>query len=66
MALARKYQMGGLIQPLSLLDINTPKDTSVSEEDTILRGRVLHLGQIITEEKSTADAIKGIVGTLRT
>ena len=65
MALARKYQMGGLIQPLSLLDINTPKDTSVSEEDTILRGRVLHLGQIITEEKSRVDAIKGIVGTLR-
>ena len=65
MALAYKYQMGGLVQPLSLLDMNTPKGTSVSEEDTILRSRALHLGQNITQEKSTADAIKEIVTTLR-
>ena len=65
MALARKYQMGGLLQPLSLLDLNTPKGTSVSERDTILRSRVLHLGQFFTEEKSTAEAIKEIVRTLR-
>ena len=64
-ALAQKYQMGGLVQPLSLLDMNTPRGTSVSEEDTILRGRALHLGQNITEEKSTAEAIKDIVGILR-
>ena len=64
-ALARKYQMVGMVQPLSLLDMNTPKGTSVSEEDTILRSRALHLGKIITEEKSTAEAIKEIGRTLR-
>ena len=64
-ALARKYQIGGLVQPLSLLDMNTARGTSVSEEDIILRGRALHLGQTIREEKGTVEAIKEIVKILR-
>ena len=65
MALARKHQMGGPAEPLSLLNMNTPKSTSLSEEDTILRGRALHLGQTIPEGKSTAEAIKDISRILR-
>ena len=65
MALARKYQMGERVEPLSLLDMNTPQGTHASKEDTILRGRALHMGQNMSEEKSTAEAIKEIVRILR-
>ena len=64
MALARKHQMGGPAEPLSLLDMNTPSGTSLTEEDAILRGRALYLAQK-TEGKNTAEAIGIIARILR-
>ena len=64
MAIAQENQMGGPIQPLSLLDMNTPVGIHVTEEDVILRGRALHLGQTFPKERITAEAIKEVAGIL--
>ena len=56
--------MGGPVQPLSLLDMNTPEGIDVTEKDVILRGRALHLGQAFSKERITADAIKEVVRIL--
>ena len=63
-ALAREHQMGGPVQPLSLLYMNTPEGIHVTEEDVILRGRALHLGQEFSKETSTAEAIKEVTRML--
>ena len=60
MSLAKKHQMSGEPEPLSLIVMYTPHDVVVSEEELYLRGRAIQLCQGYAENTSTVEAIKEI------
>lgn len=60
MSLAKKYQMSGEPEPLSLIVMYTPHHVIVSEEERYLRGRAIQLCQGYAENASTVEAIKEI------
>ena len=60
MALAKKHQMDGPAQPLSLIIMHTPDGIQASREEIYLRGRAVQLSQMFSEGASTTEAIKYI------
>ena len=60
MALAKKHQMDGPSQPLSLVIMQTPKGMQASRDEIFLRGRATQLGQMFLEGASTTEAIKDV------
>ena len=65
-ALARKHQLDGDLQPLSLLDLNTPAEVNLQSEpdEAMFRTRAAQLGQSYGEDVNTYDAIEEICHTL--
>ena len=63
--LARKHQRDGDLQPLSLLDLNSPPaGTKVFTEEVRLRTRAAELGQSFGQDVNPYDAIEKICNTL--
>ena len=60
MSLAKKYQISGEPEPLSLIVMYTPLNVVVSEEELYLRGRAIELCQGYAGNTSTVEAIKEI------
>ena len=58
MALAKKHQMDGSSQPLSLIIMYTPDGFQASRDEMYLRGRAIQLGQTFSEGASTIEAIE--------
>ena len=62
-ALAKRHQAEGELQPISLITMLTPTNLNVTEEEAVLRGRVLQLG---LSQRSEADCTEAIVDIMRT
>ena len=63
--MARKHQSEGPLQPLSLLDLNTPIEDNVLKDEMVLRGRMAQLGESYGSQVPTYDAILEICHTLK-
>ena len=62
---ARQLQTDGDLQPLSLLDLNSPtEETKLHSEEMRLRTRAAELGQSYGEDVNTYNAIEEICNTL--
>ena len=59
-ALAEKHQMDGVAQPLSLILMHTPKGMQASMDEMSLRGRAVQLGENISGETSSIEAVKEV------
>ena len=57
-ALAKKHQMCGPTQPLSLVTMHTPKNLETTREERYLRGRAVELSQSFSEGVCSKTAIK--------
>jgi hypothetical protein len=64
-ALAKRHQAEGEPQPLSLITMYTSKGLNVTEEEAVLRGRALQLGQSQRGEIGCVEAIVIIMSALR-
>ena len=62
--LARKHQSRGDLEPLSLLDLNTPEEVNLHPDELRLRTRAAHIGESFGEDESTYEAIETICETL--
>ena len=59
-ALAKKHQMDGPSQPLSLVIMHTQEGMQASRDEIFLRGRAVELGQIISGGQSSTEAVKEV------
>ena len=63
--LARKHQTDGDLQPLSLLDLNSPTaETKLHSDEMRLRTRAAELGALLGQDVKTYNAIEEICNTL--
>ena len=59
-ALAEKHQTDGPSEPLSLVIMHTPKGMQASMDEMSLRGRAVQLGENISGEASSIEAVKEV------
>ena len=63
-ALAKKHQLKGPLQPLSLVIMHTPDNGESNREEQYLRGRAVELSQSFSEGACSKEAIMAIGRTL--